>query len=85
MLSVTVSTTRKLASILGNILLHKVGCTECVTVAMVIYCCLVVSRTQLLQQPQDVANEGHASTQSEVVEVTEPIQGPLPLGINMLY
>ena len=47
-----------------------------------IYCCVVASRTgaKSLEQLQDVTNEGHNSTPSEAVEVTEPIQGPLPLG-----
>ena len=55
-------------------------------VTIVIYCCVVASRTgaKSLQQLQDVTNEGH-STPSEAVEVTEPIQGPLPLGDDVLY
>ena len=88
MLNVTVSTTTRVASIPGNILLHKVSCTNVLeSLDIVIYCCVVVNRTgtESLQQLQDVPNEGHTSTQSETVEVTEPLQGPLPLGNHMLY
>lgn len=35
-----------------------------------------------VQQPVAMVSEGHTVVQSEALQVTEPLQGPLPLGTS---
>lgn len=82
-LNVTISTIRRLESTAGNILLHKVCYIKCLKSTTIIYLCLVLSRpvTEPLQQPVGVADESHAPVQPAALEVTEPLEGPLPAGM----